>query len=63
MKALLRRAELFEKTEQLEEALKDYQQALEIDPGMHCAREACMVGCTYWNIPRLKYLRIIAFAQ
>ncbi len=44
MKALLRRAELYEKTEKLYEALTDYQKALELDPSLHIAREACMVG-------------------
>lgn len=43
MKCLLRRAELYEKTDKLDEALADYQKALEMDPGLHIAREACMV--------------------
>ena len=44
MKCLLRRAELYEKTDKLDEALGDYQRALEVDPGLHIAREACMVS-------------------
>lgn len=44
LKALLRRAELYEKTEKLEDALKDYQKVLEMDPSQHSAREACLVG-------------------
>ena len=43
MKALLRRAELYEKTDKLDEALADYQRALERDPGLHQARAACLV--------------------
>lgn len=44
MKALLRRAECYEKTEKLDEALTDYQKALEMDPSLHTARAACMVS-------------------
>lgn len=43
MKALMRRAELYEKTEKLDEALADYQKILELDPSQHSARAACMV--------------------
>jgi len=43
MKALLRRAELYEKTEKLDEALEDYSKALERDCSLHVARAACMV--------------------
>ena len=43
LKCLLRRAELYEKTDKLDEALGDYQKILEMDPGVHTAREACMV--------------------
>uniref|UniRef100_A0A8D0BAH5 Tetratricopeptide repeat domain 1 n=1 Tax=Salvator merianae TaxID=96440 RepID=A0A8D0BAH5_SALMN len=42
IKALLRRAELYEKTEKLDEALEDYKSLLEKDPSIHQAREACM---------------------
>ncbi|KAJ7316233.1 hypothetical protein JRQ81_002395 [Phrynocephalus forsythii] len=42
IKALLRRAELYEKTEKLDEALEDYKNVLEKDPSVHQAREACM---------------------
>ncbi|NWV41829.1 TTC1 protein, partial [Grantiella picta] len=43
VRALLRRAELYEKTEKLDEALEDYKAVLEKDPSVHQAREACMV--------------------
>ncbi|XP_039341578.1 tetratricopeptide repeat protein 1 isoform X2 [Mauremys reevesii] len=42
IRALLRRAELYEKTEKLDEALEDYKTVLEKDPSVHHAREACM---------------------
>ncbi|XP_074865694.1 tetratricopeptide repeat protein 1 isoform X2 [Carettochelys insculpta] len=42
IRALLRRAELYEKTEKLDEALEDYKIVLEKDPSVHHAREACM---------------------
>ncbi|XP_061472737.1 tetratricopeptide repeat protein 1 [Rhineura floridana] len=42
IKALLRRAELYEKTEKLDEALEDYKNLMEKDPSIHQAREACM---------------------
>ncbi|NXE48376.1 TTC1 protein, partial [Casuarius casuarius] len=42
IRALLRRAELYEKTEKLDEALEDYKTILEKDPSIHQAREACM---------------------
>ncbi|XP_077402322.1 tetratricopeptide repeat protein 1 [Vanacampus margaritifer] len=41
MKALLRRAELYEQTEQLEKALDDYQKVLERDPKQTAAGQAC----------------------
>ena len=44
MKALLRRAELYEKTEKLDEALKDYQQIIQLDPAQHMARAKCLVS-------------------
>ena len=44
VKALLRRAECYEKTDKLEQALEDYQQLLTIDPSIGQAREACMVS-------------------
>ncbi|NWZ92592.1 TTC1 protein, partial [Nesospiza acunhae] len=44
VRALLRRAELYEKTEKLDEALEDYKAVLEKDPSVHQAREACMVS-------------------
>lgn len=42
IRAILRRAELYEKTEKLDEALEDYKSILEKDPSVHQAREACM---------------------
>jgi len=45
MKALLRRADLYEKTDKLDEALEDYSKALERDCSLHVARAACMVSC------------------
>ncbi|NWU94737.1 TTC1 protein, partial [Upupa epops] len=44
IRAFLRRAELYEKTEKLDEALEDYKAVLEKDPSVHQAREACMVS-------------------
>ncbi|XP_043076921.1 tetratricopeptide repeat protein 1 [Puntigrus tetrazona] len=42
VRAILRRAELYEKTDKLDEALEDYKSVLEKDPGIPAAREACM---------------------
>ncbi|XP_078142773.1 tetratricopeptide repeat protein 1 isoform X2 [Centroberyx gerrardi] len=42
VRAILRRAELYEKTEKLDEALEDFQKVLEKDPGQQTARLACM---------------------
>ncbi|XP_023568984.1 tetratricopeptide repeat protein 1 [Octodon degus] len=42
IRAILRRAELYEKTDKLDEALEDYKTILEKDPSVHQAREACM---------------------
>ncbi|KAM5300284.1 tetratricopeptide repeat protein 1 [Ctenodactylus gundi] len=42
IRAILRRAELYEKTDKLDEALEDYKNILEKDPSIHQAREACM---------------------
>lgn len=44
MRALLRRAELYEKTDKLDEALDDYKKVLERDPSHVGARQACMVS-------------------
>ncbi|EHB07740.1 Tetratricopeptide repeat protein 1 [Heterocephalus glaber] len=41
IRAILRRAELYEKTDKLDEALEDYKTVLEKDPSVHQAREAC----------------------
>ncbi|XP_059397878.1 tetratricopeptide repeat protein 1-like [Carassius carassius] len=41
VRAILRRAELYEKTDKLDEALEDYKTVLEKDPGLPAAREAC----------------------
>lgn len=43
VRALLRRAELYEQTEKLDEALEDYKKVLERDPNHTAARQACMV--------------------
>ena len=43
LKAIMRRAELYEKTDKLDEALDDYKKTLELDPSQHAARFACMV--------------------
>ncbi|XP_043559819.1 tetratricopeptide repeat protein 1 [Chiloscyllium plagiosum] len=42
IRAILRRAELYEKTEKLDEALQDYKTVIEKDPSVGQAREACM---------------------
>uniref|UniRef100_A0A8C2FDG1 Tetratricopeptide repeat protein 1 n=1 Tax=Cyprinus carpio TaxID=7962 RepID=A0A8C2FDG1_CYPCA len=42
VRAILRRAELYEKTDKLDEALEDYKTVLEKDPGIPAAREACV---------------------
>ena len=44
VKAVMRRAELYEKTDKLDEALTDHAKVLELDPAQHASREACMVG-------------------
>lgn len=42
IRAMLRRAELYEKADKLDEALEDYKSVLEKDPSVAQAREACM---------------------
>ncbi|XP_042355939.1 tetratricopeptide repeat protein 1-like [Plectropomus leopardus] len=42
VRALLRRAELYEQTEKLDEALEDYKRVLDLDPAQPSARQACM---------------------
>uniref|UniRef100_A0A667XWF9 Tetratricopeptide repeat domain 1 n=1 Tax=Myripristis murdjan TaxID=586833 RepID=A0A667XWF9_9TELE len=42
VRAILRRAELYEKLDKLDEALDDYKSVLERDPGQAAARQACM---------------------
>ncbi|KAJ8332673.1 hypothetical protein SKAU_G00424620 [Synaphobranchus kaupii] len=44
VRAVLRRAELYEKTDKLDEALEDYKAVLEKDSTIPQAREACMLG-------------------
>lgn len=44
VRALLRRAELYEQTEKLDEALEDYKKVLDRDPNQTSARQACMVS-------------------
>ncbi|KAK2827893.1 hypothetical protein Q5P01_018927 [Channa striata] len=41
-RALMRRAELYEQTEKLDEALEDYKNVLDRDPNQTSARQACM---------------------
>ena len=43
LKVVLRRAQTYEVTDKLEDALKDYERAFELDPGCYEARAACMV--------------------
>ncbi|KAK1875950.1 hypothetical protein KUDE01_032194, partial [Dissostichus eleginoides] len=43
VRALLRRAELQEQTEKLDEAFEDYKRVLELDPKQGAARSACMI--------------------
>lgn len=43
VRALLRRAKLYESDEKLDEALEDYKKILELDPGNSEAKGACMV--------------------
>ena len=47
IRAILRRAKLYEKTDKLDEALEDYKSILEKDPSVHQAREACMVNLIF----------------
>ncbi|XP_029283475.1 tetratricopeptide repeat protein 1-like [Cottoperca gobio] len=42
VRALLRRADLHEQTEKLDEALEDYKKVLQLDQTHSCARQACM---------------------
>ncbi|XP_077992499.1 uncharacterized protein LOC144446576 [Glandiceps talaboti] len=42
VKALLRRAQTYEKVDKLDEALEDYQKVLQLEPATLVAREACM---------------------
>ncbi|CAJ1063158.1 tetratricopeptide repeat protein 1 isoform X1 [Xyrichtys novacula] len=42
VRALLRRAELYEQTDKLDEALEDYKKVLELDSTQSTARQACM---------------------
>ncbi|XP_032364233.1 tetratricopeptide repeat protein 1 isoform X7 [Etheostoma spectabile] len=42
VRALLRRAELYEQTEKLDEALEDYKKVLDLDRNQTSARQACM---------------------
>ncbi|NXI27695.1 TTC1 protein, partial [Sterrhoptilus dennistouni] len=61
IRALLRRAELYEKTEKLDEALEDYKAVLEKDPSVHQAREACMVSLSLSVNLGLTYLSLFYF--
>ncbi|XP_062309119.1 tetratricopeptide repeat protein 1 [Osmerus eperlanus] len=42
VRALVRRAELHEKTDKLDEALEDYRAALQLEPSQAVARDACL---------------------
>lgn len=42
VRALVRRAELYERTDKLDEALEDYTAALQLDPAQAAARDACV---------------------
>lgn len=55
IRALLRRAELYESTDKLDEALEDYKSILEKDPSVHQAREACMVNLILFFFSRCCY--------
>lgn len=47
LRALLRRAELYEQTDKLDEALEDYKKVLDRDPNQSSARQACMVSLLF----------------
>lgn len=55
VRALLRRAELYEQTEKLDEALEDYKKVLEHDPNQTSARQACMVSSITARLERLRF--------
>lgn len=63
IRALLRRAELYEKTEKLDEALEDYKAVLEKDPSVHQAREACMVSLYSILWPNFKPRSSLSFSK
>ena len=44
IKCLLRRAELYEKTDKLDEALADYKKVYELDPSIHMAASSGLVS-------------------
>ncbi|KAK8784210.1 hypothetical protein V5799_009427 [Amblyomma americanum] len=44
LKPILKRAQLYKETNNLDDALKDYQRVLELDPSIGEARHACMVS-------------------
>lgn len=48
VKALLRRAQLYEFTEKLDESLADFKKILEIDPSHAESISACQVSCYNW---------------
>lgn len=58
VRALLRRAELYEKTEKLDEALEDYKKVLDRDPNQASAREACMVSSLTAWLKRLRFFPV-----
>ena len=61
MRALMRRAELYEKTEKLDEALTDYQKILELDPSQHPARAACIVSLVFLTLSHKQKFAADAF--
>lgn len=63
IRALLRRAELYEKTEKLDEALEDYKAVLEKDPSVHQAREACMVSLFSILWPNFKPRSVLLYSK
>lgn len=63
IRALLRRAELYEKTEKLDEALEDYKAVLEKDSSVHQAREACMVSLFGILWPNFKPRSFLSYSK
>ena len=47
LKALIRRAKLYDETDKLDEALADYKKIIELDPTNGDAHQAVQVICTF----------------